>query len=80
MGRPCSRPVRMSTQSLADEPSDGDILITTERGVHFLSVVPHQHRLGFRHLPHAMNMALNWAHANGCEVWRKTDGRTFRLT
>jgi hypothetical protein len=69
----------MTTQSHKDEPSHGDLLITTERGVHFLSVVPNEHRLGFKHLPHAINMALNWAHANGGEVWRKTDGRTFRL-
>ncbi len=69
----------MSTKPPAAEPSHGDILITTVEGVHFLSVVPHEHRLSFRHLPHAINVALNWAQANGTEVWRKTDERTFRL-
>ena len=69
----------MGTKPPADGPSHGDILITTEDGVHLLSVVPHEHRLSFRHLPHAINVALNWAHDNGIEVWRKTDGRTFRL-
>jgi hypothetical protein len=69
----------MRTPSRTDEPSPGDLLISTEEGVHFLSVVPREHCLRFRHLPHAINMALNWANANGSEVWRKTDGRTFRL-
>ena len=69
----------MGTQSHTDEPSDGDVLITTEAGVHLLSVVPHVNRLSFKHLSHAVAMALNWAHVNGSEVWRKTDGRTFRL-
>src|SRR5205085_1395108 len=31
-----------------EQPSPGDVLITTEIGVHFLSVVPHHHRLSFR--------------------------------
>ena len=69
----------MALQSHTDEPSDGDVLVTTEGGVHFLSVVPQENRLRFTQLSRAIALALNWAHANGSEVWRKTDGRTFRL-
>jgi hypothetical protein len=69
----------MDLPSHIDEPSEGDILITTEAGVHFLSIFPQANRMSFRHLPHAIAMALNWAQANGSNVWRKTDGRTFRL-
>ena len=44
-----------------EQPSSGDVLITTEIGVHFLSVVPHHHRLSFRELPAAINIATQWA-------------------
>src|SRR5262245_55053306 len=51
----------MGTQSPTDQPGEGDILITTEDGIHFLSVVPHEPRLSFRDLSHAINVALTWA-------------------
>ena len=62
-----------------DEPSHGDVLITTENSVHFLSVVPHPHRLSFKELPRAIAIAVRWAKANDAAVWRKADGQTFRL-
>jgi hypothetical protein len=62
-----------------ENPSDGDVLITSETGVHLLSVVPHPHRLSFKDLSRAVAIAVQWANANNAEVWRKADGKTFRL-
>ena len=62
-----------------EQPSPGDVLITTEIGVHFLSVVPHHHRLSFRELSAAINIATQWANANGGNVWRRVDGEIVRL-
>jgi hypothetical protein len=62
-----------------DAPSSGDVLITSEDGLHFLSAVPHSHSLSFTKLSKALQVAMEWAHANGGDVWRKVDGRTFRM-
>jgi hypothetical protein len=62
-----------------DQPSNGEVLITTETGVHFLSVVPHPHRLSFTDLSHAVAIATRWAAANGGEVWHTVSGKTLRL-
>ncbi len=69
----------MGTLAPDEEPSNGDVLITSEGGVHFLSVVPHPHRLSFKDLDRAVAIAVQWADANKANVWRKADGRTFRL-
>ena len=63
-----------------NRPSPGDVLITTETGLHFVSVVPYPHRLSFKDLDHATNIAMQWAQANHATAWRKVDGQTFRLT
>ena len=60
-------------------PSPGDVLITTETGVHSLSVVPHPHRLSFKELSHAINIATQWVNANGGNVWHRVDGEIVRL-
>jgi hypothetical protein len=57
-----------------DRPSQGDVVITTELGVHFLSVMPHPHRLSFRDLSKATEMAHLWAKANRARVWHQVDG------
>ena len=62
-----------------DGPSSGDVLITSEEGLHFLSAVPHPHSVSFTTLSKALQVAMVWAHANGGDVWRKVDGRTFRM-
>jgi hypothetical protein len=69
----------MASLSQDERPADGDVLITSENGVHFLSVVPHPHRLSFKDLSRAVTIAVQWANANTAEVWRKADGQTFRL-
>ena len=69
----------MATPSQDERPSDGDVLITSESGVHLLSVVPHPHRLSFKDLSRAITIAVQWANANKAEVWRKADGKTLRL-
>ena len=51
-------------------PSSGDVLITTTSGNHLLSVVPQPHRLSFEDLSRAMEVAAQWAKANGSDVWR----------
>jgi hypothetical protein len=33
----------------------------------------------FTTLSKALQVAMVWAHANGGDVWRKADGRTFRM-
>jgi hypothetical protein len=57
-----------------DLPSAGDVLITTELGIHFLSVMPHPHRLSFTNLAKATEIANRWAKANHARVWRRIDG------
>lgn len=62
-----------------EQPSPGDVLITSEHGNHLLSVVPHPHRLSFTELSQALEIAAQWASANGTHVWRVTDGETRML-
>ena len=62
-----------------DGPKAGDVLITTETGLHFLSVVPHPHRVSFQSLEHAKNIAIQWARANDASVWRAYDGQAVEL-
>lgn len=62
-----------------DVPSNGDVLITTKGGDHFLSIVPHPHRLSFSQLPQAIEVAARWAKANKASVWRDANGEMIRL-
>ena len=64
---------------MADSPSDGDVLITTERGRHLLSVVPHPHRLSLSELAVALQIARKLADANQRDVWRTSDGVCTRV-
>jgi hypothetical protein len=64
---------------MADSPSNGDVLITTEGGRHFLSVVPHPHRLSLSEYPLALQIAKRWADANKVTVWYTNDGVFMRL-
>jgi hypothetical protein len=59
---------------MADSPTNGDVLITSEGGRHLLSVVPHPHRLALSEYPIALDMAKRWAAANNARVWRRADG------
>jgi hypothetical protein len=65
---------------MADSPSNGDVLITTERGRHLLSVVPHPHRLSLTEYTLALQIARKWAAANNVAVWRTSDGVFTRLS
>jgi len=64
---------------MVDSPSDGDVLITTEGGRHFLSVVPHPHRLSLSEYSVALQIARRWAKANNAAVWRTAEGVVTRL-
>ena len=64
----------------ADAPSNGDVLITTEGGRHFLSVIPHPHRLSLSEYTLALQIAKRWADANNVAVWRTTDGVFTKLS
>jgi len=64
---------------MADSPSDGDVLITTEDGRHFLSVVPHPHRLSLSDHTHALQIARRLTEANKVAIWCTTDGVFTRL-
>jgi hypothetical protein len=63
-----------------DSPSNGDVLITTERGRHLLSVVPHPHRLSLSEYTLALQIARKWAQANKAAVWRTNDGVFTKLS
>ena len=62
-----------------DVPSNGDVLITTKDGDHFLSIVPYPHRLSFSKLPQALEVAAKWARANNAHVWQDANGEVVRL-
>jgi hypothetical protein len=64
---------------MVDSPSDGDVLITTEGGRHFLSVVPHPHRLSLSEYAIALQIAKRWAKANNAAVWRTAEGVATKL-
>ena len=64
----------------ADTPSNGDVLITSEGGRHFLSVIPHPHRLSLSEYTLALQIAKRWADANNVAVWRTSDGVFTRLS
>jgi hypothetical protein len=57
-----------------ESPAPGDVLITSERGRHFLSIVPHPHRLSMAEYRHALAIAKSWAAANNVGIWRVADG------
>lgn len=65
---------------MTELPSNGDVLITTERGRHLLSVVPHPHRLSLSEYTLALRIAQKWAVANNVAVWRTNDGVLTRLS
>lgn len=71
-------PVHRKTMN--ESPSDGDVLITTERGRHLLSVVPHPHRLSLGEYTLALRIARKWAALNNVAVWRTDDGVFTRLS
>jgi hypothetical protein len=71
---------RSAVVLMTDAPSDGDVLITSERDRHLLSVVPHPHRLSLSEYAQAVQIAKKWAQANNVAVWRSSDGVVTRLT
>lgn len=64
---------------MADAPSTGDVLITTEGGRHLLSIVPYPHRLTLSDFALALQIARKWAEANRVQVWRASDGTVMKL-
>jgi hypothetical protein len=64
---------------MADSPSHGDVLITTEGGRHLLSVIPHPHRLSVGEYEIALQIAKRWAVDNNATVWRTSDGVLTKL-
>jgi hypothetical protein len=57
-----------------ETPANGDVLITSEGGRHFLSVIPHPHRLSLSEYTLALQIAQRWADANNVAVWRTNGG------
>jgi hypothetical protein len=64
---------------MADAPSTGDVLITTEWGRHLLSIVPYPHRLTLSDYELALSIAKKWAETNRVHVWRAVDGTVTKL-
>lgn len=71
-------PDRLNVQA-TEAPVNGDVLITTEGGRHFLSVIPHPHRLSLSEYSVALQIARRWADANNVAVWRTDDGVFTKL-
>jgi len=65
---------------MIEAPSNGDVLITSDCGLHFISVVPHPHRLSFANLSSALDLASRWAAANNGNVWRSFNGTVIKLS
>ena len=64
---------------MVNSPSDGDVLITTQGDRHFLSVVPHPHRLSLGEYAVALQIARRWAKANNAAVWHTAQGVVTKL-
>ena len=64
---------------MADAPTHGDVLITSEGGRHLLSVIPHPHRLSLSEYAAAVQIAKRWAEANNVTIWRTTGDAVTRL-
>jgi hypothetical protein len=64
---------------MTDSPSNGDVLITSERGRHLLSVVPHPHRLSLGDYDAALEIARRWADSNNVSIWCTSDGVCTKL-
>ena len=73
------RALRSAAQTDSVEPSRGDVLITSEAGRHFLSVVPKPHCLSFKDMSSAIEFARKWTDAKGCGVWHSANGATVRI-
>lgn len=61
------------------QPAVGDVLVTSERGVHYVSVIPHAHRVTFNDVSQALQIAVQWARAYGADVWHTADGQTYKM-
>jgi hypothetical protein len=64
---------------MAEAPSTGDVLITTEGGRHLLSIVPYPHRLTLSDYSLALQIARKWAETNQVHVWRAVDETVTKL-
>ena len=64
---------------MIEQPTHGDVLITTEGGRHLLSVIPHPHRLTLGELTTALQIAKKLADANKASIWRSADGVLTKL-
>ena len=64
---------------MANAPSPGDVLITSEGDRHLLSVIPHPHRLSLSEYAAAVQIAKRWAEMNNATVWRTSGGVVTRL-
>ena len=64
---------------MADSPSNGDVLITTEGGRHLLSIVPNPHRLAMNEYHLALQIASKWAETNQVSIWRNAEGVVTKL-
>lgn len=62
-----------------NQPAPGDVLITTDHGVHLISVVPYRDRVSFKRLSHAVDVAERWAEVNQANVWRKANGEIKKV-
>jgi hypothetical protein len=61
------------------EPHEGDALVTSEGERHYLSVIPSPHRMSFKELSHAVDMAKRWAERNGANAWQKVQDQITKI-
>jgi hypothetical protein len=57
----------------------GDVLVTSEGGRHYLSVIPNPQRMSFKELSHAVDMAKRWAERNRANAWQKVKGQITKI-
>jgi hypothetical protein len=86
VGRECRAHLKLRTPGAAasilnswrvvmgDSPLNGDVLITSERGRHLLSIVPYPHRLSVSQYTVAFQIAKKWAETNKVNIWLTSDG------
>ena len=66
---------------MADLPVDGDVLIRSRDGSHYLSIVPHDDRVSFGSLDRAIFIAQAVAlSGKGAEVWHEKGESLLKIT
>jgi hypothetical protein len=65
---------------MPNEPAAGDVVISIEQGTCCLSIFPHPHRVSFKELPKAIEIANRWVSVQPAAIWvRRPPSAAVRL-